>query len=80
MARSSITKTLGPIHFEDLDPRRFEDLVRELAYDFKDSPLGATSRKQNQEFDQSQEGGDGCVSRRPTQPPDIGWLTPTNRT
>jgi hypothetical protein len=31
-----ISRTYGPIHFEDLDPRRFEDLVRELAYDFKD--------------------------------------------
>ena len=45
MARSSITKTLGPIHFEDLDPRRFEDLVRELAYDFKDwQSIEATGR------------------------------------
>jgi hypothetical protein len=33
MAR--ITRTLGPIHFEDLDPHRFEDLVRELIYDYK---------------------------------------------
>lgn len=31
-----VTKTLGPIHFEDLEPHRFEDLVRELIYDFKD--------------------------------------------
>lgn len=31
-----ITKTLGPIHFEDLDPHRFEDLVRDLLYDFRD--------------------------------------------
>lgn len=45
MARSSISKTLGPIHFEDLDPRRFEDLVRELAYDFKDwQSIEATGR------------------------------------
>jgi hypothetical protein len=48
MARSSITKTLGPIHFEDLDPRRFEDLVRELAYDFKDwQSIEATGRGGN---------------------------------
>lgn len=26
---------MGPIHFEDLDPHRFEDLVRQLAYDFR---------------------------------------------
>ena len=35
MAKTSVTRTLGPIHFEDLDPHRFEDLVRQLAYDFR---------------------------------------------
>jgi len=30
------TKTLNPLPFQDLDPHRFEDLVRELIYDFKD--------------------------------------------
>src|SRR5690349_2024345 len=35
MAKPHITRTLGPIHFEDLDPHRFEDLVRQLAYDFR---------------------------------------------
>lgn len=30
-----VTRTLGPLHFEDLEPKRFEDLVRQLAYDFK---------------------------------------------
>jgi hypothetical protein len=40
-----ITRTYGPIHFEDLDPHRFEDLVRELAYDFKDwQSIEATGR------------------------------------
>jgi hypothetical protein len=29
------TKTLNPLHFEDLDPHRFEDLVRQIIYDFK---------------------------------------------
>lgn len=29
------SRTVGPIHFEDLEPKRFEDLVRQLAYDFK---------------------------------------------
>lgn len=33
---AKITKTLGPIHFEDLEPHRFEDLVRQLIYDFRD--------------------------------------------
>jgi len=36
MAKPRITRTFGPIHFEDLDPHRFEDLVRELIYDYKD--------------------------------------------
>src|SRR5579859_536470 len=40
-----VTKTLGPLHFEDLDPHRFEDLVRELIYDFKDwQSIEATGR------------------------------------
>lgn len=29
------TRTIGPLHFEDLDPKRFEDLVRQLVYEFK---------------------------------------------
>lgn len=29
------SRTLGPLHFEDLEPKRFEDLVRQLIYDFK---------------------------------------------
>lgn len=35
MAKPHVTRTMGPIHFEDLDPHRFEDLVRQLAYDFR---------------------------------------------
>ncbi|KJC56980.1 hypothetical protein UP10_31525 [Bradyrhizobium sp. LTSPM299] len=31
-----VSRTYGPIHFEDLDPHRFEDLVRQLVYDFRD--------------------------------------------
>ena len=39
------TRTLGPLHFEDLDPKRFEDLVRQLAYEFKSwRRLEATGR------------------------------------
>ncbi len=29
------TKTVNPLHFEDLEPHRFEDLVRQLIYDFR---------------------------------------------
>ena len=31
----SPSKTTGPLHFEDLDPHRFEDLVRQPIYDFR---------------------------------------------
>jgi len=45
MAKSKVTRTYGPIHFEDLDPHRFEDLVRELIYDYKDwQTIEATGR------------------------------------
>lgn len=38
-------KTIGPLHFEDLEPHRFEDLVRQLVYDFRDwANLEATGR------------------------------------
>ena len=29
------TRTFGPLHLEDLEPHRFEDLVRQLIYDFR---------------------------------------------
>jgi len=45
VARLSISRTFNPIHFEDLDPHRFEDLIRELAYDFRDwQSIEATGR------------------------------------
>lgn len=48
MAKKKVTRTYGPIHFEDLDPHRFEDLVRELIYDYKDwLTIEATGRSGN---------------------------------
>lgn len=49
----AVTRTFGPLHFEDLDPHRFEDLVRELIYDFRDwQSIEATGRSGNdQGFD-----------------------------
>lgn len=39
------TKTINPLHFEDLEPHRFEDLVRRLLYGFRDwSNIEATGR------------------------------------
>lgn len=40
-----ITRTMGQFHFEDLEPKRFEDLIRALANDFKDwQSIEATGR------------------------------------
>lgn len=45
MSKINISRTFGPIHFEDLDPHRFEDLIRELVYDYKDwQSIEATGR------------------------------------
>ena len=46
MAASKITtRTFGPLHFEDLDPSRFEDLLRQVIYDFRPwRSLEATGR------------------------------------
>ena len=32
---AKVTQTLNPLHFEDLEPHRFEDLSRQLVYDFR---------------------------------------------
>lgn len=43
--KAQATTTLNPFHFEDLEPHRFEDLVRQLAYEFKDwQTVEATGR------------------------------------
>lgn len=45
MTKAQVSKTYNPIHFEDLDPHRFEDFIRELIYDFKDwQSIEATGR------------------------------------
>jgi hypothetical protein len=42
------SRTYNPLHFEDLEPKRFEDLVRQLAYDFRNwSEIEATGRSGN---------------------------------
>jgi hypothetical protein len=44
-SKPTVTRTFAPIHFEDLDPHRFEDLIRELIYDFRDwQSIEATGR------------------------------------
>ncbi len=38
-------KTLGPLHIEDLEPHRFEDLIRQLLYDYREwNEIEATGR------------------------------------
>jgi hypothetical protein len=48
--KAHVSRTFAPIHFEDLDPHRFEDLVRELIYEFKDwQSIEATGRSGSDE-------------------------------
>jgi len=43
---SLTSRTTNPLHFEDLEPRRFEDLTRQLIYDFRNwNALEATGRQ-----------------------------------
>jgi hypothetical protein len=43
--KNTPSKTLNPLHFEDLEPHRFEDLVRQLIYDYRDwQSIEATGR------------------------------------
>jgi hypothetical protein len=35
MVKRGVTRTVNPLHFEDLEPHRFEDLVRQIAYDYR---------------------------------------------
>lgn len=45
-SKVSATRTINPLHFEDLEPHRFEDLVRQLAYGFRSwGRLEATGRQ-----------------------------------
>lgn len=42
---ATVTRTTNPLPLHDLEPHRFEDLVRQLAYDFRDwQKLEATGR------------------------------------
>lgn len=36
MAKPAPSRTYNPLHFEDLSPQRFEDLTRNLIYDFRE--------------------------------------------
>ena len=48
--RAQVTKTMNPLHFEDLEPHRFEDIVRQLCYDFREwHSIEPTGRSGNDE-------------------------------
>ena len=50
MAKIRVTRTTNPLHFEDLEPHRFEDLVRRLLYGFRDwKDIEATGRSGSDE-------------------------------
>lgn len=43
---AKVTRTINPLHFEDLEPHKFEDVVRGLLYDFRDwQSLEPTGKK-----------------------------------
>lgn len=45
MTKPSPSRTYNPLHFEDLEPHRFEDMVRQLIYDFREwSDIQAVGR------------------------------------
>src|SRR4029077_10116524 len=63
--RANPTRTLNPLHFEDLEPHRFEDLVRRLLYSFRDwASIEATGRAGSDEgFDiRAWEKGDAVTN------------------
>lgn len=50
MAKATPTRTLNPLPFQDLEPHRFEDLIRQLAYDLRRwKSLEATGRSGSDE-------------------------------
>src|SRR4051794_11977924 len=88
MARKPVpTRTTGPLHLEDLEPHRFEDLVRQLLYDFRPwRQLEATGRAGGDEgFDAraSEASGDISMERDDEEIevalPDRVWLIQCKR-
>ena len=52
--RATSTRTVNPLPFQDLEPHRFEDLVRQLAYDFREwkalEPIGRSGSDEGQDI------------------------------
>src|SRR5690349_7006031 len=50
MSKPHATRTFAPLQFEALEPHRFEDLVRDLIYDYRDwQKIEATGRSGSDE-------------------------------
>lgn len=71
------TRTTNPLPFQDLEPKRFEDLVRQLAYEFRPwRRLEATGRSGSDEgFDaRGYEIVDATVEADPDDDGDVGTI------
>jgi hypothetical protein len=87
---AAVTKTIGPLHLEDLEPHRFEDLVRQLLYDFRPwRDLEATGRSGSDEgfdiraWESTIPAGDGDDAEEQDDPQDAStarqWLIQCKR-
>jgi hypothetical protein len=77
-----MSKTLNPLHFEDLEPHRFEDLVRQVIYDFRNwnlleptGRLGADDGYDARGFEIISEESKGNDERTDEEDDDDGELT-----
>jgi hypothetical protein len=92
---ASPTRTVGPLHLEDLEPHRFEDMVRQLIYDFRNwRALESTGRSGSDDgfdargfeiVDDGELGGGGpdaddeVAELAPTAATDRTWLVQCKR-
>jgi hypothetical protein len=87
------SRTLGPLHLEDLEPDRFEDLVRQLLYDFRSwAQIEATGRSGGDDGfdvrawergeaigDAEEAGEEGRTESATELAPDLQWLVQCKR-
>lgn len=92
MARA--TKTINPLHFEDLEPHRFEDLVRQLIYDLRQwrsleaigraggdegIDIRAIEKTQSNEVEDSEETDETAPEVEAVEPHDRLWIIQCKR-
>src|SRR5579863_1880105 len=80
------TRTIGPLHLEDLEPHRFEDMVRQLIYDFRNwRALESTGRSGSDDgfdargFEIVDDGEERGESDRDDEAPDPAPMAATDR-